>query len=179
MEKSTIIRNFSRLILGLILCYTPLGAKEIFDVPFKWVHGLKFDAVEEITFSYSGDKRIDIDRIIEDISRDRAQIIVTGDEAIEGRALSPHIFITVSVKRNDRENAYLVRINATVNGLATKAINTSEVPLSGHIPIANRILVFVDTEIHELERSISENLQDLANNITSSTSKKPTFFILH
>ncbi|MBI3236326.1 MAG: hypothetical protein HYZ48_01250 [Chlamydiales bacterium] len=105
------------LILIGVISLCSLNAKEIFNAPFRCCSGeLEFGAVKSVTFYYLGNEYIDIDRIVKSISKEKASVILTGEKGVDGRTLSSNMFIDVMLRRNVKEKAYLVVIDAYVKG---------------------------------------------------------------
>lgn len=185
MEKSRSIWNPTRSLLGLILfgvTFTcSLNAKEIFDVPFRYSSGIfEFGDVKTVSFYCVGHEGLNFDKIVESIGQGKADVVITGEKGIEGKALSPNISIDVVVRRNVKEKAYLVMIDAHVNGEAKKAFNKFEKQFSGPISIESHVLAFSDSkQPQEIEKAITNRLQDLVNTITNSAETRPTFFVVH
>ena len=185
METNRNIWNPSRSLLGLILLagswVFPLNAKEIFDVPFKCCSaGFGFSTVKTVSFYFIGNESINIDNIVKSIGEGKANVVITGENGVEGKALSSNMFIDVVLRKNTEENAYLVMIDAYVPGSAKDALGNDESSFTGKISIVSDILVFVgSTHIQEIEKAISHHLVNITNRITSSAESKPTFFIVH
>jgi hypothetical protein len=185
MEKNRIVWNPSRSFLGLILLCTiflfPLNSKEIFNVSLKdRSYGFDFSNTQTVSFYVISNEEIDADRMIESISQGKADVIITGENGIEGRALTADIFVDVIVNKNIKEQAWLVIINAYVNGEAKESVDKNGKDFAGSISIANHVLTFTDaTRSKEVENAISTHLQDLVDNITHSTKAKPKFFVVH
>jgi hypothetical protein len=153
----------------------------MFDVPFRYCSDVfEFGDVKTVSFYFLGHEEIDVDTIVKSVSQGKADIVITGEKGVEGKALSPNIFIDVVIRRNVKEEAYLVMIDAYVNGEAREAFNKFEKQFSGRISIESHVLVFSDAkQPKEIENAIASHLQGLVNTITNLAQIKPTFFIVH
>ena len=185
MEKSGFVWNPTRSVLGLmLLCAThvcSLNAKEIFDIPIKG-HSDAFDFsnVKTVSFCFFGNEEINADRIVDAVGYGKADIIITGEKGIEGRALSPNISIDVIIRKNVKEKACLVTIDAYINGESKETYNKYKRPFTGCLSIERHVLVFSNsTQMKEIENAVFERLQEFANTITSSATTRPTFFVVH
>src|SRR5262249_7875355 len=127
MEKSRIIWYSSRSLLGLIvygIAFCPIDAKEIFDVPsYYFSRNFDFATVKTVSFFFPDDKDIDVDAIIKTAAQGKADVIITGKTSIEGAALSPNLSVYVQITKNIKEKSWLVTIDSSVSGVATRALS--------------------------------------------------------
>jgi len=184
MEKSRNIWNSSRSLLGLsifIIFFFPLSAKELFNtLDSRFIaETLDYSDVERVSFYFLGIEDIDIDKMIQTISKGKADVVITGNDSIIGEALSPNINVDVIVNKNSDDKSYLITIEARVLG-TTEKVRMDGAPYRGGILIMSHILVFTDVKnSKEIEHAISIHLQDFVTKITSSTKTKPKFFVIH
>jgi hypothetical protein len=150
-----------------------LNAKELFNVSLGYPSSdFDYRGIKTVSFFISGDKEIDIDRIVKSLAKGKAEVIITGETSIEGEALSPNLAAHIIVHKKAQEKSWLVSIDTSVSGEA-KAFR-------GPISISGQVLVFVDsTDPKEVERAISANLEGLIKKVTSACSTKPKFFVVH
>lgn len=165
----------------LITLVSSLNAIEIFNtLDSRLVSGtLDYSDVKKVSFHFLGIEGIDVDKMIQGISKEKAYVVVTGKDGIDGEALSPNISIDVISSKNPDGSSYLITIEAHVLG-TTEKVKKDGVPYKGSIPIMSHILVFTDVKNSmEIEQAISSHLENFVSKITSSTKTKPKFFVIH
>lgn len=182
MEKNRNIWHPPRSLLGLILVgmiFSPfLAAEETFDVSLvNALSGFDYKAVNSTSFFFTGTGEMDVDSIVKSIGKGKADVLITGKNGVEGESLSPDLSIYISVDRNTEQKSCLVKIEACVNGVSTRALATGGTPYRSYIPVWGRILVFTDSK--EIEPAISSHLKTLVNKMTEGKEKKPKFFVVH
>lgn len=185
MEKSRTIWHPTRsiiklIVVGSILCGS-LNAKELFDVSFgSSASDFDYGSVKTVSFFFPINKEIDADAMIRSLAKEKADVISTGKTSIEGKALSPDLKVYVLTTRNSEEKSTLVMIQAYVTGVATKARAASGKKYRGDIVVSEDSLVFTDMQKpDEIQNALSSHLKSLIDKITSSTSTKPKFFVVH
>lgn len=166
-----------------ILCFTAvlsLNAKELFNDSLGYPSSdFDYSGIKTVSFFFSGNKDIDIDRIVKSLAKGKAEVIVTGETSLEGEALSPNLATHIIVQKKAQEKSWLVSIDTSVSGEA-KSFSKDESPFRGPISISGQVLVFVDsTDPKEVERAISANIEGLIKKVTSAGSTKPKFFVVH
>ncbi len=185
MEKNRIIWHSSRPLLGLIcwgiITACTLDAKEVFNASFPCAsQGFDYGSVETVSFFFSGEEKMNVDAMVKSLVKEKADVVITGENSIEGAALSPSISTYITFQRNNEEKSCLVTITSYVSALATKAKSVDGDPYRGGIMISGYTLVFVDPITpKEMERAISDHLQQSIDKIISSRKTKPKFFVVH
>lgn len=181
MQKMRMMQSLLGLIFLGVLFLSSLEAREIFDVNYRNAsETFNFNGIKTVSFYFLGDDKIDGDKIVKEIAQDKADVKITGEKGVEGKALSPDVSVDVMIQKNEKEKAYLILIDAYVKAEAKQAYDKFKNRFSGRLSIESHVLTFSDSlQFQEIEKAVSDRLQNLANSITSSTQTKPTFFVVH